>query len=72
MNFVQVNLEEKEMNKQYCALCGKEVALDQKCTITVKGKRSGFDVEEKKELCLKCMMTILDVSGKQTEGTENE
>lgn len=60
------------MNKQYCALCGKEVASDQKCTITVKGKRSGFDVEEKKELCLKCMMTILDVSGKQTEGTENE
>lgn len=46
------------MNKQYCALCGKEVVSDQKCTITVKGKSSGFDVEEKKELCLKCMMTV--------------
>lgn len=60
------------MNKHCCILCGKEVASDQKCTITVKGKRSGSDVEEKKELCLKCMMTILDISGKQTKGTENE
>lgn len=35
----------KEMNKQYCALCGKEVASDQKCTITVN---AGSDTEEKK------------------------
>lgn len=38
------------MNKQYCALCGKEVASDQKCTITVKGKSSGSDIEEKKRI----------------------
>ena len=56
------------MNKQYCALCGKELLSDQKCTITVKGKRSGSDVEEKKELCLECMLTILSGSGdKQIE-----
>ena len=50
------------MNKQYCALCGKELLSDQKCTITVKGKRSGFDTEEKKEVCLECMLTVLGIS----------
>lgn len=58
------------MNKQYCALCGKEVASDQKCTITVN---AGSDIEEKKEVCLECMLTVLGISNdKQTEGTENE
>lgn len=61
------------MNKQYCALCGKELLSDQKCTITVKGKRSGSDIEEKKEVCLKCMLTALGISNdEQTKGTENE
>lgn len=61
------------MNKQYCALCGKEVASDQKCIITVKGKRSGSDVEEKKVVCLECMFAVLGVSdSEQTKGTENE
>ena len=61
------------MHKEYCILCGKEVHPDQKCTITVKGRRSGSDIEEKKEVCLECMLTVLGISNdKQTEGTENE
>lgn len=50
------------MNKHCCILCGKKISSDQKCTITVKGKRSGFDVEEKKEVCLECMLTTLGIS----------
>lgn len=58
------------MNKQYCVLCGKELLSDQKCTITVN---AGSDIEEKKEVCLECMLTVLGISNdEQTEGTENE
>ena len=61
------------MNKQYCALCGKEVASDQKCTITVRGKKRGSDVQEKKVACLECMSAVLGISNdEQTKGTENE
>lgn len=61
------------MHKEYCILCGKEVHPDQKCTITVRGKSSGSDIEEKKVVCLECMLAALGVSNdEQTEGTENE
>lgn len=58
------------MHKEYCILCGKEVSSDQKCIITVN---AGSDIEEKKEVCLECMLAALGVSDdEQTKGTENE
>lgn len=52
------------MSKQCCILCGKKISSDQKCTIIV---------EEKKAVCLECMLTDLGVSNdEQTKGIENE
>lgn len=59
------------MHKEYCILCGKEVHPNQKCTITVEGKSP--ELEEKKVVCLECMLAALGVSDdEQTKGTENE